>query len=113
MPFRAAPFALAGRRFARLTVLARRLSVAELGAYGLVASLAGYLLALRNSIASSTVRAMAAAVETGERRGMFSTAAERRCSAIAALSRSSSLAPGKVWIQIPDGHRGSSRWNDR
>ena len=58
-----------------VTVLARRLSVAELGAYGLVASLAGYLLALRNSIASSTVRAMAAAVETGERRGMFSTAA--------------------------------------
>ena len=40
-----------------VTVLARRLSVAELGAYGLVASLAGYLLALRNSIASSTVRA--------------------------------------------------------
>ena len=29
-----------------VTVLARRLSVAELGAYGLVASLAGYLLVL-------------------------------------------------------------------
>ena len=36
-----------------VTVLARRLSVAELGAYGLVASLAGYLLVLRNSVASS------------------------------------------------------------
>jgi O-antigen/teichoic acid export membrane protein len=44
-----------------VTLLARRLSVAELGAYGLVASLAGYLLVLRNSVASSTVRAMAAA----------------------------------------------------
>ncbi len=42
-----------------VTVLARRLSVAELGAYGLVASLAGYLLVLRNSVASSAVRAMA------------------------------------------------------
>ena len=58
-----------------VTVLARRLSVAELGAYGLVASLAGYLLALRNSIASSTVRALAAAVEREERARMFSTAA--------------------------------------
>jgi O-antigen/teichoic acid export membrane protein len=58
-----------------VTVLARRLSVAELGAYGLVASLAGYLLALRNSIASSTVRALAAAVERDERARMFSTAA--------------------------------------
>jgi O-antigen/teichoic acid export membrane protein len=58
-----------------VTVLARRLSVAELGAYGLVASLAGYLLALRNSIASSTVRAMAGAVEREERSRMFSTAA--------------------------------------
>jgi uncharacterized membrane protein len=35
-----------------VTILARRLdSVAELGAYGLVASLAGYLLVLRNSVA--------------------------------------------------------------
>ena len=35
-----------------VTILARRLSVAELGAYGLVASLAGYLLVLRNSVAA-------------------------------------------------------------
>ena len=35
-----------------VTVLARRLSVAQLGAYGLVASLAGYLLVLRNSVAA-------------------------------------------------------------
>src|SRR5919112_709964 len=58
-----------------VTLLARRLSVAELGAYGLVASLAGYLLVLRNSVASSAVRAMAAAVEPAERRRVFSAAA--------------------------------------
>ena len=58
-----------------VTVLARRLSVAELGAYGLVASLAGYLLVLRNSVASSAVRAMAGALDRAERRRMFSAAA--------------------------------------
>jgi len=58
-----------------VTILARRLSVAELGAYGLVASLAGYLLVLRNSVASSAVRAMASAVEPGERKLVFSAAA--------------------------------------
>ncbi len=35
-----------------VTLLARDLTVAQLGAYGLVASLAGYLLVLRNSVAS-------------------------------------------------------------
>jgi O-antigen/teichoic acid export membrane protein len=58
-----------------VTVLARRLSVAELGAYGLVASLAGYLLVLRNSVASSAVRAMAGALDRAERGLMFSAAA--------------------------------------
>jgi O-antigen/teichoic acid export membrane protein len=58
-----------------VTLLARRLVPAELGAYGLVASLAGYLLVLRNSVASSAVRAMAAAVDPDERARMFSTAA--------------------------------------
>jgi O-antigen/teichoic acid export membrane protein len=58
-----------------VTVLARRLSVAELGAYGLVASLAGYLLVLRNSVASSAVRAMAGVPERAERGRMFSAAA--------------------------------------
>jgi O-antigen/teichoic acid export membrane protein len=56
-------------------VLARRLTPAELGAYGLVASLAGYLLVLRNSVASSAVRAMAAAIEPDERARMRSAAA--------------------------------------
>jgi O-antigen/teichoic acid export membrane protein len=58
-----------------VTVLARRLSVAELGAYGLVASLAGYLLILRNSVASAAVRAMAGALDVAERGRMFSAAA--------------------------------------
>jgi O-antigen/teichoic acid export membrane protein len=58
-----------------VTVLARRLSVTELGAYGLVASLSGYLLVIRNGVASSTVRAMASAIDTGERSRLFATAA--------------------------------------
>ena len=58
-----------------VTILARRLSVAELGAYGLVASLAGYLLVLRNSVASSAVRAMAGAVDATERGLVFCGAA--------------------------------------
>ena len=58
-----------------VTILARRLGVAELGAYGLVASLAGYLLVLRNSVAASAVRAMAGALEPEERARMFSAAA--------------------------------------
>jgi O-antigen/teichoic acid export membrane protein len=58
-----------------VTLLARRLSVAELGAYGLVASLAGYLLVLRNSVASSAVRAMAGAGAGDERAQTFAAAA--------------------------------------
>ena len=49
--------------------------MAELGAYGLVVSLAGYLLVLRNSVAASAVRAMAAATEPRERARVFSAAA--------------------------------------
>jgi len=54
-----------------VTLLARRLSIAELGAYGLVASLSGYLLVLRNSVASAAVRAMAGAPEGDERASVF------------------------------------------
>jgi O-antigen/teichoic acid export membrane protein len=54
-----------------VTLLARRLTVAELGAYGLVASLSGYLLVLRNSVASAAVRAMAGASEGDERASVF------------------------------------------
>ena len=58
-----------------VTLLARDLQVAELGAYGLVASLAGYLLVLRNSVASSAVRAMASAADPEERGRVFAAAA--------------------------------------
>src|SRR5215213_5947548 len=59
-----------------VTLLARRLdSVAELGTHALVSSLSGHLLVLRNSVASSAVRAMAAAVEPGERGRVFAAAA--------------------------------------
>ena len=57
-----------------VTLLARDLDVAELGAYGLVASLAGYLLVLRNSVASAAVRAMAGAEEGEERASVFMVA---------------------------------------
>src|SRR5919205_193917 len=58
-----------------VTVLARDLTIKQLGAYGLVASLAGYLLVLRNSVASSAVRAMAGAVDRDERADVFAAAA--------------------------------------
>jgi O-antigen/teichoic acid export membrane protein len=58
-----------------VTLLARDLTVAQLGAYGLVASLAGYLLVLRNSVAASAVRAMAAAEGREERADVFAAAA--------------------------------------
>jgi O-antigen/teichoic acid export membrane protein len=58
-----------------VTVLARELTVAQLGAYGLTATLAGYLLVLRNSVASAAVRAMAGATDPGERSRVFAAAA--------------------------------------
>lgn len=60
--------------FAILTVLARRLSLAELGVYGLLTSLAGYLLVVQNSAASAAVRAMAGARDAEARTRTFSTA---------------------------------------
>src|SRR5688572_4990382 len=58
-----------------VTLLARELTVPQLGAYGLVASLSGYLLVLRNSVASSAVRAMAAAPGREARADLFAAAA--------------------------------------
>ena len=58
-----------------VTLLARRLSLSELGAYGVVSSLSGYLLVLRNSVGSSAVRTMASAPGDAERGRAFSTAA--------------------------------------
>jgi len=58
-----------------VTVLARRLSLAQLGTYGLTATLATYLLLLKNSIGGAAQRAMVAAEGDQDRSGAFSTAA--------------------------------------
>ena len=56
-----------------VTALARRLSLAELGTYGLMSTLAVYLLILKNSISNSALRAMVSAREDAERVAAFST----------------------------------------
>lgn len=61
--------------FVVITVLARRLSLAELGVYGLLTSLAGYLLVIQNAAANAAVRGMAAAKGQEARDRTFSTAA--------------------------------------
>jgi O-antigen/teichoic acid export membrane protein len=61
--------------FVVVTVLARRVSLAELGAYGLLAPLAGYLLVLRNIVAGSAVKAMVEARDDAGRGRTFSAAA--------------------------------------
>ena len=61
--------------FVIVTVLARHVSLAELGAYGLLAPLAGYLLVLRNIVAGSAVKAMVEAPDDAERGRTFSAAA--------------------------------------
>jgi len=58
-----------------VTVLARRLSLAELGTYGLTATLAVYLLIVKNSIGGAAQRAMVAAGDDHDRAGAFTTAA--------------------------------------
>jgi O-antigen/teichoic acid export membrane protein len=60
--------------FAVVTLLARRLDLVELGAFGLLAPLAGYLLIVRNMVAASAVRQMASAATDGERAAWFSAA---------------------------------------
>lgn len=58
-----------------VTALARRLTPAELGTYGLVATLAVYLLLLKNSVGNAAVAAMTAARSDRERVSVFSTCA--------------------------------------
>ena len=60
--------------FAVITVLARRLSLAEVGVYGLLSALAGYLLIVQNAGAAAAVRAMAVADSAERRDEAFSTA---------------------------------------
>ena len=61
--------------FVIVTVLARHVPLAELGAYGLLAPLAGYLLVLRNIVAGSAVKAMVEAGDDASRARTFSAAA--------------------------------------
>lgn len=56
-----------------ITVLARRLSLAELGVYGLLTSLAGYLLLVQNAAGGAAVRGMAAARDAAARDTAFSS----------------------------------------
>jgi len=56
------------------TVLARRLELAALGAYGLMATLAGYLLVLKNSVSPAAVRSMMAAPDDARAAAAFTTA---------------------------------------
>jgi O-antigen/teichoic acid export membrane protein len=57
-----------------ITVLARELPLSEFGAYGLLASLAGYLLVVQNAAAGAAVRRMAAALDQAERDAVYSNA---------------------------------------
>ena len=56
-----------------VTALARRLSLPELGTYGLMSTLAVYLLVLKNSISNSALRTMVSAEGERERVAAFST----------------------------------------
>ena len=60
--------------FAIVTVLAREYTLPEFGVYGLLASLAGYLLVVQNAAASAAVRSMSAALDDDARSTAFSTA---------------------------------------
>ncbi|MEX2024208.1 MAG: hypothetical protein WD993_03925, partial [Thermoleophilaceae bacterium] len=61
--------------FAIVTVLARKLSLAELGVYGLINALAGYLLIVQNGAAGAAVRAMAAVGDERDGSAALSTSA--------------------------------------
>ena len=76
--------------FLVITVLARRLSLAELGVYGLLTSLAGYLLVIQNAAANSAIRGMAAAQGQEARDRAFSTAAA--VFAVAGLASGAAIA---------------------
>src|SRR2546423_8540114 len=57
-----------------VTVLARRLAVAEFGVYGVLSSLAGYLLVIQNAGAGAAVRELAAMRTDEARARTFSNA---------------------------------------
>jgi O-antigen/teichoic acid export membrane protein len=57
-----------------VTVLARRLQVAEFGVYGVLSSLAGYLLVIQNAGAGAAVRELAATTASEDRVRTYSNA---------------------------------------
>src|SRR2546423_5737317 len=57
-----------------VTVLARRLQVAEFGVYGVLSSLAGYLLVIQNAGAGAAVRELAATTAAEARVRTYSNA---------------------------------------
>jgi membrane protein EpsK len=57
-----------------VTILARRLSLAEFGTYGLLVSLTTYVLFIQGSISTATVKAIAEASDDRARERTFSTA---------------------------------------
>src|SRR5919204_502037 len=58
-----------------VTVLARRLELPQFGLYGVLSSLAGYLLVIQNAAAGAVVRQLAAAHGEEARTRTFSSAA--------------------------------------
>jgi len=61
--------------FLVITVLARRLTLAELGVFGLLNALAGYLLIIQNAAAGAAVREMASSTDERSGSAAFSSAA--------------------------------------
>jgi len=87
--------------FVVITVLARRLTLAELGVYGLLNSLAGYLLIVQNAAAGAAVRAMASAGDDREGSAAFSTSALMYVAA-GALAAVALTAVGLIFAAVLD-----------
>ena len=87
--------------FAVITVLARKLSLAELGVYGLLNSLAGYLLIVQNAAAGAAVKAMAGARDDREGSAAFSTSALMYVAA-GALAAVALTAVGLIFAAVLD-----------
>lgn len=84
-----------------ITVLARQLTLAELGVYGLLNSLAGYLLIVQNAAAGAAVKAMASARDVPEGSAAFSTSALMYVAA-GALAAVALTAVGLVFAAVLD-----------
>ncbi len=87
--------------FAVITVLARKLSLTELGVYGLINSLAGYLLIVQNAAAGAAVKAMASARDEREGSAAFSTSALMYVGA-GALAAVALTAVGLIFAAVLD-----------